>query len=105
MLRRLITREGEAMPSFMRSTRSTPPALTADPLTVSVKTSSTLCASAHSKAFMIGSFDACCPCFCFCECGEHDLRRHRDRRDAYADGVEDGIGNGGGGRHIRRLTD
>src|SRR5438477_488566 len=93
-------RVGSAMRSFIMSSRSTPPALKAEPLTVSSIACSTVAASAHSKRFMI------LRSFALLRQRREDYRRrHGNLSDAHADRVVDRVGDGGGGGNLRRLGD
>src|ERR1041385_7984504 len=100
MVRMLTSRVGVSRCSFIRSTTSMPPALIADPLTVSWIASSTEVGSAHSKDCMaLRSLLF----VLLVKCGQDDGRRHRDLPDANADGVVDGVGDRAGGGHGRGL--
>src|SRR5262249_17365212 len=100
MRRRLMSRVGASSPSFSRSSTSMPPALSSAGPPRSAPSCDTACSgvltSIQTKEFMAWS---------------SRRPRARARRGwwpaalAHADGVVDGVGDGGGGRHGRRLAD
>src|SRR6185369_5354431 len=99
MLLMSTSRVGSKRCSFIRSMTSTPPALIAAPLTVSLIASSTLEALVHSKLFIASRS------FLLVQCLQHDGGRHGKLADADAGRVEHGVCNRGGGGDVRRLAD